>query len=153
MIALTGDVALLARLHAQCFAESWSAASFAALLANQGCFAFADQEGLGFIVVQVVVDQSEVLSVGVVPAARRRGIASELLSAALKHAGEQGAIMMFLEVDCSNFPAIALYKRLGFSEMGRRRAYYTTQEGTRSDALTFRKDFPALLVGNRMQLG
>jgi len=153
MIAPTTDAALLARLHAQCFFEAWSVESFAALLANQGCFAFADETEGGFIVVQVVVDQSEVLSLGVVPAARRRGIASELLSVAQKQAAAMGAIMMFLEVDCSNLPAIALYKQQGFVEMGRRKAYYATPEGGRSDALTLRKEIPALLVGNCLQLG
>ena len=151
MIAPTTDAARLAELHAQCFSELWSAESFAALLSNPGCFALADEEG--FIVVQVVMDQSEVLSLGVVPAARRRGIASELLRAALKQAAEQGVVTMFLEVDCKNFPAIALYKRLGFVEMGRRKAYYTTADGGRSDALTLVAEIPALLVGNRVQLG
>ncbi len=143
MIAATTDAALLAGLHAQCFSEIWSAESFAALLSNPGCFALMDDAAPGFIVVQVVADQSEVLSLGVTPAARRRGIASALLSAALKQASEQGTIMMFLEVDCRNFPAIALYKRHGFAEMGRRKAYYTTPEGWRSDALTFRKEITA----------
>lgn len=151
MIALTRDAVHLARLHAACFAELWSVDSFAALLSNPGCFALADERG--FIVVQVVADQSEVLSLGVTPAARRRGIASDLLCAALKQAAELGAIKMFLEVDCRNFPAIALYKQLGFVEMGRRKAYYTTTEGQRSDALTFAAEIPALLVGNCVQLG
>ncbi|MDR3526677.1 MAG: ribosomal protein S18-alanine N-acetyltransferase [Rhizomicrobium sp.] len=151
MIAPTSDAVLLARLHAQCFSEPWSADSFAALLANPGCFALAAEDG--FIVVQVVLDQSEVLSLGVTPAARRRGIASELLSAAIKQAAECGVITMFLEVDCSNFPAIALYKRLGFAEMGRRKAYYTTPDGQRSDALTLCTEIPARLVGNCVQLG
>ncbi len=151
MIAATSDAAHLARLHAQCFSEVWSAESFSALLANPGCVALMDEAG--FIVVQVVADQSEVLSLGVTPAARRRGIAAELLRAALKQAADQGALMMFLEVDCRNFPAIALYKQVGFVEMGRRKAYYTTAEGQCSDALTFRMEIPALLVGNCMQLG
>jgi ribosomal-protein-alanine N-acetyltransferase len=153
MIVPTTDIALLARLHARCFTEFWSVESFASLLANQGCFALADDAEQGFIVVQVVADQSEVLSVGVDPAARRRGIASKLLSEALKQAADMGAIMMFLEVDCRNLPAIALYKQVGFAEMGRRKAYYTTPEGSRSDALTFRKEFPVRLVGNCVQLG
>jgi ribosomal-protein-alanine N-acetyltransferase len=153
MIVPTTDVALLAHLHAQCFAEFWSAESFSALLANQGCFALSDDAERGFVVVQVVADQSEVLSVGVDPAARRRGIASNLLSEALKQAADRGATMMFLEVDCRNLPAITLYKQHGFAEMGRRKAYYTTAEGSRSDALTFRKEFPARLVGNCVQLG
>ena len=153
MIALTTDVALLARLHAQCFSEYWSAASFEALLANQGCFAFADEAELGFIVVQVVADQSEVLSLGVVPAARRRGIASCLIGTAVNCTLERGSMCMFLEVDCANYAAIALYKRNGFAEAGRRPGYYRHRDGSASDALILRVEILAPRVGNAVQLG
>ena len=153
MITPTTDAALLSRLHTECFDEAWSAASFAGLLANTGCFALADTAAQAFILIQVVEDQSEVLSLGVTPAARRRGIASYLLLAALAQAAQQGSLTMFLEVDSRNYPAIALYKKIGFLEMGRRKAYYTTPEGGRSDALTLRTEIRALLVGNRVQLG
>jgi ribosomal-protein-alanine N-acetyltransferase len=153
MIAPTTDAVLLAHLQAQCCPELWSEESFVALLANRGCFALADDRKQGFILVQVVADQSEILSLGVIPAARRRGVASELLSAALTEAAERGALTMFLEVDCTNIPAIALYNGLGFVEMGRRKAYYTTPKGQQHDALTLRTEIRALLVGNRLQLG
>jgi len=153
MIALCTDVALLTRLHTECFSDAWSADSFAALLGNAGCFALVDAEHCGFVLIQVVADQSEVLSLGVTPAARRRGIASQLLSEGLKQAGKRDALTMFLEVDCRNLPAIALYKALGFVEMGRRKAYYTTPDGGRSDALTLRTDIRVLLVGIDVQLG
>jgi ribosomal-protein-alanine N-acetyltransferase len=89
----------------------------------------------------------------VTPAARRRGIASALVLEAAKHAAELGAERVFLEVNATNLPAIALYKRLGFAEVGRRKAYYLGTHGQRDDALVLRVEIPLLRVGNPMQLG
>jgi len=150
---ITTDTALLSRLHAECFAEPWDEESFRALLAAPGCFALVDDERLGFIVIQVAADQSEVLSLGVRPAARRRGIAAVLLAKALQGAAERGAAEMFLEVDCMNFQAIGLYRRYGFEEAGRRKNYYHFSDGSRHDALMLRVEIHAPRVGNGMQLG
>ena len=153
MTRLTSDAALLSRLHGECFAEAWSEESFKALLNNGGCFALVDGEGLGFIVIQVAADQSEVLTVGVKPAARRRGIASKLLGAALDNASERGATHMLLEVDCMNYQAIGLYQQHGFIEVGQRKGYYHLSDGTSHDALMLRVEFRAHRVGNGVQLG
>jgi ribosomal-protein-alanine N-acetyltransferase len=152
MTRLTRDAALLSRLHAQCFTEIWSEESFASLLANPGAFALVDEKELGFILIQVAAEQSEVLSVGVIPAARRRGIASDLVTTALNYASEVGANHMLLEVDCLNNQAIGLYQRHGFVEVGRRKGYYRHADGSKSDALMFRVEFRVPRVGNSMQL-
>lgn len=147
------EAATLAAIHAQCFDDIWSAPSIAALLDTPGTFAVVDKEGLGFILVRVASDESEVLTLGVTPAARRRGIASMLVQDAAEHAARMGASAMFLEVNCSNSPGIALYKRLGFAEVGRRKAYYTDGAGQSHDALVLRVEIPLLRVCNRLQLG
>ncbi len=151
LLADTSDARLLASLHAECFAEAWSAESIAALLGTPGAFAVAAQDG--FILMRVAGDESEVLTLGVTPAARRRGIASALVLEAAKYAAELGAERVFLEVNATNLPAIALYKRLGFAEVGRRKAYYLDTHGQRDDALVLRVEIPLLRVGNPMQLG
>lgn len=152
MTRLTQDAALLSRLHAQCFTEVWSEESFASLLSNPGAFAVVDEKELGFILIQVAAEQSEVLSVGVIPAARRRGIASHLLITALNCAEERGATQMFLEVDCLNNQAIGLYQRHGFVEVGRRKGYYGHPDGSKTDALMFGVEFRVPRVGNGVQL-
>ena len=151
LLAQTRDAALLARLHAECFAESWSAESFAALLENPATFALIANDG--FILVRLAGDESEVLTLGVRPAARRRGIASALLIEAAKQAEEQGAKTIFLEVGRANSPAIALYKQHGFTQVGCRKAYYAAPDGSRDDALVLRVEIPLTRVGNSMQLG
>jgi [ribosomal protein S18]-alanine N-acetyltransferase len=153
LITDPADAPQLAAIHAQCFTEVWNDGSIAALLATPGAFAIAENDALGFILVRVAGDESEVLTLGVTPAARRRGVASMLVLDASGHAARMGAAIMFLEVNCSNFPAIALYKRLGFSEVGRRKAYYIEADGQRRDALVLRVEIPLLRVCNRLQLG
>jgi [ribosomal protein S18]-alanine N-acetyltransferase len=151
LLAQTRDAALLARLHAECFAESWSVESFSALLEQPATFALIANDG--FILVRVAGDESEVLTLGVRRAARRRGVASGLLIEAARQAEEQGARVMFLEVGATNSPAIALYKRHGFAQVGCRKAYYAAPGGGRQDALVLRVEIPLSRVGNGMQLG
>jgi [ribosomal protein S18]-alanine N-acetyltransferase len=146
-----GDADDLARIHAQCFTEVWNAAAVAALLATPGTFALVADAG--FIMVRVAADESEVLTLAVTPAARRRGIATALVLGAAERAAEIGAGVMFLEVGVANIPAISLYKRLGFATVGHRKAYYAEAHGMREDALVLRAQLPLSRVGNSLQLG
>jgi [ribosomal protein S18]-alanine N-acetyltransferase len=152
--ATAAEVPALAAIHAQCFTiEVWDAAAITALLATPGTLALVDDAVTGFILVRAAGGESEILTLAVTPAARRRGIASTLVEAAAKRAFEAGAEVMFLEVNASNYPAIALYKRLGFNEVGVRHAYYAGPHGMREDALVLRGGIPLLRVGNSLQLG
>ena len=151
LLALTTDSNLLARLHAQCFAQAWSAESFSVLLAEAATFAIFC--GDGFILVRVVEGEAELLSLGVTPAARRRGIGAALLEEALRQAASRGAAAMFLEVAATNSPAIALYKRYGFAQIGRRKGYYALAGAPPEDALVLKVQIPPAPVGNTVQLG
>jgi ribosomal-protein-alanine N-acetyltransferase len=88
----------------------------------------------------VVGDSAEVLTVGVIPAARRRGIARRLLRALLGEASARGARETFLEVRVDNLAARRFYEIEGFAQVGRRRGYY---DAGRVDALVMRKELPA----------
>ncbi len=93
---------------------------------------------------RVAADEAEILTLAVAPDARGRGVATDLLSAAIEYAHHAGARAMFLEVGASNIPARALYSRFGFSEVGMRKAYY----GGNEDALILRVDLPIIPLGN-----
>jgi len=123
------DLALLARLHGACFADAWNEATLAELLASPGAFAFLAGEDEGFVLARAVAGEAEILSLGVVPAMRRRGIARRLLSAVANEAKRRGAERLFLEVAIDNGPALALYRRAGFAKVGRRAGYYHRREG------------------------
>ncbi|MDE2182615.1 MAG: ribosomal protein S18-alanine N-acetyltransferase [Alphaproteobacteria bacterium] len=149
---LTRDVVILVRLHAAAFDEPWTVDGLAALLAQPGTFAFLDGESLGFVLARVAGDESEILTLAVAPAARRRGIATRLLAAAAAEAQERGANTLFLEVSCKNDAAKSLYENMGFAEVGRRRGYYTDKSGGKEDALVYRAELPLPRMGNDSQL-
>jgi ribosomal-protein-alanine acetyltransferase len=67
---------------------------------------------------------AEIESLVVEPKYRRRGIGGSLVTACMEWAAHQGATALRLEVRASNGVALALYRRLGFASVGRRKAYY-----------------------------
>ena len=81
---------------------------------------------------QTAPDEAELLNLGVLPSARRQGVAAALLSA-LREAA-QGVI--FLEVAITNVGAIALYGKLGWEQIAIRRGYY---DHGKTDAVVMKK--------------
>src|SRR6185503_14847587 len=90
----------------------------------------------GWAGVMIIGRTAEILTVGVVPDARRAGIARRLIATLLDEAQRRGATEVFLEVRVDNDAARALYGSEGFAELGRRRGYY---DGGRVDAVTMRR--------------
>lgn len=88
-----------------------------------------------FVLGRVMADEAEVLSLGVVPAAQRQGIGRRLVEALAADVRKRGAGRLYLEVSAANTPAIALYRGLGFTHLGRRRGYYRRQGAPPEDAL------------------
>lgn len=134
--ASVADAPALAALHAAAFppALAWGAGTIEMLLALPGAFGLW-REGAGLVLARMAADEAEILTFGVVPDARRRGHGAALLRGALAAARSRGAGAMFLEVAAGNAPALALYAREGFAEVGRRRRYYS--DG--ADALVLRR--------------
>jgi ribosomal-protein-alanine N-acetyltransferase len=116
---------VLAALHALAFpaAERWSAAAFASQIGLPGVFGLVTPRR-GLVLARVAADQAEILTLGVVPSARRRGLGAALLRAAETRAGDAGARSMFLEVSADNLAARALYAAAGYTAAGRRARYY-----------------------------
>ena len=120
---------LLARLHATAFppAECWGSAAMAALLDMPGCFACVHatpDAPFGMAMLRVAVDEAELLTIAVAPAARNAGVGAALLEQAIAEATRRGALRMFLEVAPGNGAARVLYGNHGFTLVGRRRDYY-----------------------------
>ena len=136
-------LALLEAVHAGCFAEAWDAASFAALIGSGAVawLALEEERPVGLLVTRLAAGEGEIITIGILPAARRRGLARLLLAHGLAEAGGAGCRMMFLEVGCANAAALALYRAMGFREVGRRRDYYQERTKPPEDALILRKDY------------
>jgi ribosomal-protein-alanine N-acetyltransferase len=144
--ATAAECAAMADAHAQAFADkSWREDEFEDLLEGEGIYGYlAQTEGpQGVILCRVAAGEMEVLTLGVTPPARRRGVARALLAVALPAARDLGAQVVFLEVAVDNEAAIALYERLGFRRAGLRKAYYDRRPEGFIDALVMRLDLGA----------
>ena len=132
-------VSPVAELEKLCFSDPWSERSIASELTNPLSYWLVALDGdrvAGYIGSQSVMGESDMMNVAVSPNYRRQGIGEGLvnaLSAALK---ERGNACLTLEVRASNEPAISLYKKLGFQQVGRRPNYY---RNPKEDALILKK--------------
>ena len=136
------DLESLARLHLHCFAEdAWDAAALASILAMKGAEARLAEEAdqvLGLLFAVILRDEAEILTLGVAPRTRRRGIARLLLGDLFAHARTLGARRVVLEVAADNSAALALYESIGFRTVGLRHAYYHRENGPAIDAWLLR---------------
>ncbi len=143
----------LADLHARAFAEPEGAGETSRGWSEQECEALMTQPGaigllamlrgrigaakpVGFAILKSAADEAEILSIGVLPTTRGRGVGAALLRDALERLPRHKARRLFLEVDGGNAAALALYKRFGFSEVGRRPSYYAPG----ADAIVMRRE-------------
>lgn len=122
--------------------EAWTRAGYRAELADRRhrfYLVAEDDENalLGWAGILIAGDQAEILTVGVVPQARRRGIGTKLVHALVQGARDRGAHELFLEVRVDNDAARRLYEREGFTVLGRRRGYY---DNGRVDAVVMRRE-------------
>lgn len=78
--------------------------------------------------------EADILTVGVVPEHRGKGIAKALMELITDWAKAQGSIAMMLEVKIDNPEAIGLYESLGYSKLNVRKDYF----GAGLDALVMR---------------
>ncbi|MBL8581921.1 MAG: ribosomal protein S18-alanine N-acetyltransferase [Rhizobiaceae bacterium] len=141
------DSDAVAAIHREDFARPWSGDEFSALLGENTVFGFAarqvgrgDAAPAGFVLARLAAGEAEILTVAVSRTQRRQGLGWRLMDAVLRELHRQRADALFLEVDETNEPALALYRRLGFREVGRRPAYYRAADGRRTGALVMRRD-------------
>ena len=118
----------LERLERICFSRPWSKRMLGEELENQ-CAAFLvaeDEKGavLGYAGLLVMLDEGYITNVAVFPEYRRLGVAAKIIDVYMNFAKANDLAFLTLEVRPSNEAAIALYRRFGFEEVGRRKNYY-----------------------------
>ena len=126
------------------FKWPWGRISFEGELSCQSACNYvvksADADNLSQIVayafLRLAGDELQILKIAVAPAQRRHGLATWFLNNCFTLGARQGANSVILEVRPSNTPAIELYQKLGFEEIGRRPNYYTN---SMEDALIMMK--------------
>ena len=146
--AKVADAEDLADIHAGAFHHGWPAAELEALcgeanvtgLVARRARLFGRRRPIGFVLTRTAADEAEVLTLAVAASARGRGIGRLLLDEVMRRLYFDRVRSVFLEVDEGNAPALALYRRAGFHEVGRRGNYYLTANGQSSNALVMRSD-------------
>jgi ribosomal-protein-alanine N-acetyltransferase len=141
------DSAALARIHREDFVPPWDENDFETMLGDDIMFGYKAVEigkarsgAAGFVLARNISGEAEIITIAVARAHRRRGLGRLLMDAVLRELHGVRAGALFLEVDEGNFAAVALYRKLGFREVGKRSAYYRSAAGTPTDALVMRRD-------------
>jgi len=136
------DLADIMTVENLSFAHPWTEEAFAAEFDKPYAFFLGTRHGgrvVAVLLYWTVFPELHILSLGVHPEHRRRGLASWLLQVLIEMGPDLGCEKIDLEVREHNLAGQGLYEALGFSRVGRRRRYYTD---TMEDALLYTYSFP-----------
>lgn len=134
------DVPQVAAIERLCFSAPWNENMIISSWESRlSCWLIAEIDGCvaGYVGSEAVLDSADMMNIAVAPEYRKRGIAEALIKALVEHLQQRDILFLLLEVRASNAPAIALYNKLCFEQVGRRPKYYTNP---REDALILRKE-------------
>lgn len=139
------DAESIAKLHAGGFYRGWPREDFISYLADpERTPAYVACNGkrriAGFAMLRLAADEAELITIAVDPKWRGKGVGAALLNAGFADLQMSRATRMFLEVAADNVPALALYRRHGFSEIGRRNGYYARPDGSPATALVMSRN-------------
>ncbi len=121
------DVDEVAYIERECFSLPWSKeALIESLELPHSMFIVAKIGGeiVGYGGVYITYDEAEVTNIAVKSEYRKQGIGRMLVDGVVSQAQERGANTIVLEVRESNLPAISLYEKCGFENIGIRKDFY-----------------------------
>ncbi|MBG0789985.1 MAG: ribosomal protein S18-alanine N-acetyltransferase [Desulfovibrionaceae bacterium] len=135
------DVRDLMVLEKLCFSYHWTQEQFLLGLERNAYRVLGIRRAgvlVAYLAFSIIKDEMEVLNLAVHPDFRRRGLGEKLLRECFRVCIEENVGKSFLDVKISNEPALGLYRKFGYKQIGIRKKYYPD---TREDALLFRYDF------------
>lgn len=101
-----------------------------------GCWVLSEENKvIGYGLLSVSASEGHILKLAVKPSYYRQGLGTRMMKHLLNQAKRQAAESVYLEVRLSNQPAIELYHKLGFTQIGERKDYYPSKKDGREDAL------------------
>lgn len=131
----------IAQIERECFSDPWSEVSLEEELYNPiASFIVAqrpDGAVLGYAGLHVVADEGYLDNIAVREDYRGQGIADDLLGVFVRF-GRENLAFLSLEVRPTNEPAIQLYYKHGFVQVGRRQNYY---QNPKEDAIIMTLEF------------
>ena len=121
-------IADIMQIEKECFSLPWNRRQLMNQLTDDWHIFIAactrEDKVLGYVGVDCVLDEGYISNVAVSPQYRKQGIADALLIELLHRAEERELAFLTLEVRESNLPAISLYSKHGFANVGVRKNYY-----------------------------
>ncbi len=119
----------------------WTRGNFADALESGYICRVDEQDGeiLGYVILMPLYIEAELLNIGVAASQQRKGLGRAMLNDMLDFARNGKMLRVYLEVRASNEAALALYRSVGFSEIGVRRGYYRNASFS-EDAITMACD-------------
>lgn len=130
--AVTADIPAFCRIEqAQPRAAQWTFADWQSELNHPASYVLCAQDAVdlvGFVAVRLSAGVCEIVNVAVSPVYCRHGIGQALLSQAISWVRAHGGERVTLEVGVTNLPAVHLYKKVGFTQVGTRRKFYNGNE-------------------------
>ncbi|MCR4780115.1 MAG: GNAT family N-acetyltransferase [Ruminiclostridium sp.] len=117
------DIAFIASLEYECFAEPWDAQTVRTVADDpDGICVY--MQGTGYALGKLAADEAELYRIAVVPGRRGRGFGGLIIDRFISECAGRGASRVFLEVRSKNVRAISLYERKSFIRIGVRKGYY-----------------------------
>jgi ribosomal-protein-alanine N-acetyltransferase len=135
------DIDDVVALEQSVFPHPWSRNNFLdSLTSGYDAWVLRDEAGAlaGYFLLMAAVDEAHLLDVAVAGSRQGTGLGRYLLDKVAARARGLGVESVLLEVRPSNGRALDVYRRYGYIEIGRRRAYYPAHEGRREDAIVMR---------------
>ena len=129
------------KIELDVFPFPWTYQTFASTIDDgYECWVMCDTSNVivGYFVVMQVVDEAHLLTIAVHRDLQGQGIGLKLVNWVIELARAMKMQSLLLEVRPSNLRALDIYLRYGFSQIGRRKNYYSAPNGTREDALVMR---------------
>jgi len=121
------DAAVIFEIGRECFSDAWRRETIEKDMAGaHSRYTVAEREGeiLAYACWWTVVDEAQLVNIGVRKSARRQGIAEALVAEGLVAVEARGIASVYLEVRMSNLPAQALYRKFGFTVQAMRKGVY-----------------------------
>ena len=131
----------IAELEKRCFSDPWSVNSITSELNNPLSLWLVAMDGetvAGYVGSQSVLGWADMMNIAVAPEYRRQGVGEMLILELIRQLEAEKVTCLTLEVRASNEPAIGLYEKLGFVQVGLRPNYY---HNPKEDALILRKEW------------
>ncbi len=141
-IAQEMDAKPLHQIHKECFPIYWKENEISDMLMASGTKAWLARAGapVGMLITRAQFEQAEILTIAVLPKSQKSGVAKRMMAEAEKDLVATGVKKIFLEVAENNASAHALYLKIGYSEISRRKGYYKQMDGSVIDALVMAKE-------------